>query len=101
MDEAVEIGNYFVQKKVFSHVKGEHLFENKYLLYRFESDANSFSQPKTEFSWHKVKKDEDGKVIHPEDVSEELGDSTDWHVKNPHHLPEILLDGFNRDTLDN
>ena len=101
VDEAVEIGNYFVQKKIFSHVKGEHLFENKYLLYRFESDANSFSQPKTEFSWHKVKKDEDGKVIHPEDVSEELGNSTDWHVKNPHHLPEILLDGFNRDTLDN
>ena len=46
-------------------------------------------------------KEEDEKVLLPEDISTKLGDSTDWHIKNPNHLPEVLLDGFNRDTLDN
>ena len=39
VDEAIDIGNYFIEKNVFNHVKREHSFKNKYLLYRFESDS--------------------------------------------------------------
>ena len=103
VDEAIEIGNYFIENNVFHHVMRDHWLKNKYLFYRFEDDEKDRGHSTESKSWHDVLKEHNGRVILPEEFEKLLGELTDWHAKSPgeHQIHEMLLDPYNCDTLDN
>lgn len=101
IDEAIELGDFLIEKNVFHHVVRDHGLKNKQLFYRFDIDEKSRGHCDPKDSWHNVLEDREGDLISPEEISEVLGDHTDWHKKNSDHLPELLLDKYNSDTLDN
>jgi hypothetical protein len=100
IDEAIEIGDYFINKNVFHHVVRDHTLKNKQLFYRFEVDERSRGESDPQESWSKVLKDREGDVLTAEELSEIIATISDWPRKNP-ELPELLVDINNKITLDN
>jgi hypothetical protein len=41
VEEAIEVGDYFMSKNVFHHVVRDHTFKNQKLYYRFEIDEKN------------------------------------------------------------
>lgn len=103
IDEAIEIGNYFMEHNVFHHVLRDHKLKNQNLFYRFEVDETDRGHADKEDTWFKILDDHNGEIILPEDVERVIGEQTDWHIKSPgaHHFHEILVDAYNWETLDN
>lgn len=109
--EAIEIGNHFMNNKVFSNLMGDGAFSNEYLLYRFTVDEKEYDLPETLHTWHSVLKSEDIQdkvsksrtgddqtmLITPEEVGEYIGDKTDWHIKSPgsHQFHDLLINPHN------
>lgn len=53
-----------------------------------------------EDDWHSVLEDRDGDILTPEEQADILSGASDWPLKNPHHMHDLLLDKHNRDTLN-
>jgi hypothetical protein len=100
VDEAIEVGDFFISKSVFHHVLRDHTLQNKNLFYRFEVNERSRGTADPSDSWSNVLEDREGDVLTSEELNVLLASISDWPKKNP-ELPEMLIDKHNMVTLDN
>jgi len=99
VEDAVQIGDFFMTKNIFHHVLRDHAFKNKNLYYRFEEHERNRGGSDTNDNWHNILEDRDGDLLTPEEQADVLSDISDWPQKNS-ALHDLFLDGHNRDTLN-
>jgi hypothetical protein len=90
-----------LEKNYFHHVMKDHQFKNEGLFYRFLDHEKDRGHTEDAESWHSVLLDLDGvKIRTIEEFAEKVGDKSDYHLKNPVHFPELLIDEHNCDLMD-